>query len=379
MKLDRSYSFLDFSRFLPYVFFGLFLFLLGLVSFVYYSYIYAFFISGILFILFRTPHRWLLKRLDGRRTMAAVISTLSVILILIIPAIFLAIALVTEARHASDLAREWFTPEKMLEIYRNNPWIQAKFGITVDDLGGYRLQLLEVIRSNQLETLKQGWKWALTSIKFMVDFTFALFILFFLFRSVDRIGLAVYRNLPFPDKIEKHIGERMVKIFDAVVKGNLVVSALQGAVIGIVFWLCGLSTPLLWGAVAAPFALIPVIGTAVVWLPGAIYLYSHDQHTTAIIMAITCMTFYFLLENLLKPMLLDRDLNLHPLFLFLAIVGGLNAFGVKGLILGPFIVTMFVTIWELISEWNGNFTDQDPGGSATVAPPAESGVDIPRE
>ncbi|MBN8222699.1 MAG: AI-2E family transporter [Spirochaetes bacterium] len=379
MKLDRSYSFLDFSRFLPYVFFGLFLFLLGLVSFVYYSYIYAFFISGILFILFRTPHRWLLKRLDGRRTMAAVISTLSVILILIIPAIFLAIALVTEARHASDLAREWFTPEKMLEIYRNNPWIQAKFGITVDDLGGYRLQLLEVIRSNQLETLKQGWKWALTSIKFVVDFTFALFILFFLFRSVDRIGLAVYRNLPFPDKIEKHIGERMVKIFDAVVKGNLVVSALQGAVIGIVFWLCGLSTPLLWGAVAAPFALIPVIGTAVVWLPGAIYLYSHDQHTTAIIMAITCMTFYFLLENLLKPMLLDRDLNLHPLFLFLAIVGGLNAFGVKGLILGPFIVTMFVTIWELISEWNGNFTDQDPGGSATVAPPAESGVDIPRE
>lgn len=379
MKLDRSYSFLDFSRFLPYVFFGLFLFLLGLVSFVYYSYIYAFFISGILFILFRTPHRWLLKRLDGRRTMAAVISTLSVILILIIPAIFLAIALVTEARHASDLAREWFTPEKMLEIYRNNPWIQEKFGITVDDLGAYRLQLLEVIRSNQLETLKQGWKWALTSIKFMVDFTFALFILFFLFRSVDRIGLAVYRNLPFPDKIEKHIGERMVKIFDAVVKGNLVVSALQGTVIGVVFWLCGLSTPLLWGAVAAPFALIPVIGTAVVWLPGAIYLYSHDQHTTAVIMAITCMTFYFLLENLLKPMLLDRDLNLHPLFLFLAIVGGLNAFGVKGLILGPFIVTMFVTIWELISEWNGNFTDQDPGGTASLAPPSESGADIPPE
>ncbi len=74
MKLDRSYSFLDFHRFLPYVFFGLFLFLLGLVSFVYYSYIYAFFISGILFILFRTPHRYLLKKLNERRTTAAVIS-----------------------------------------------------------------------------------------------------------------------------------------------------------------------------------------------------------------------------------------------------------------------------------------------------------------
>jgi predicted PurR-regulated permease PerM len=379
MKLDRSYSFLDFQRFLPYVFFGLFLFLLGLVSYVYYSYIYAFFISGILFILFRTPHRWLLRRLDGRRTIAAVISTFSVILILIIPVVFLAIALVTEARHAADLAREWFTPEKLLEIYKSNPWIQNKLGISVDQLVAYRAHALDVILSNQLETLKQGWKWVINGMKFFIDFTFALFILFFLFRSVDRIGQAVYRSLPFPDKIEKHIGDRMVRIFDAVVKGNLVISAMQGAVVGIVFWLCGLSTPLLWGAVAVPFALIPVIGTAVVWLPGAIYLYSHDQHTTAVIMAITCTTFYFLLENLLKPMILDRDLNLHPLFLFLAIVGGLNAFGVKGLILGPFIVTMFVTIWELISEWNGNFSDQEIPASPPDSQPPDNAGDIPRE
>jgi predicted PurR-regulated permease PerM len=362
VKLDRSYSFLDFHRFLPYVFFGLFLFLLGLVSFVYYSYLYAFFISGILFILFRTPHRWLLKRLEGRRTLAAVISTFAVILILIIPAVFLALALFTEARHASELAREWFTPEKLLEIHRDNPWIENKLEISAQQLLAYRLQLLDAIRKNQLETLKQGWTWAATGLKFLVDFTFALFILFFLFRSVDRIGLAVYRNLPFPDKIEKHIGDRMVQIFDAVVKGNLMISLAQGSVIGIVFWLCGLSTPLLWGAVAAPFALIPVIGTAVVWLPGAIYLYANDQHTTAIIMAVTCLVAYFVLENLVKPLLLDRDLNLHPLFLFLAIVGGLNAFGVKGLILGPFIVTMFVTIWELISEWNRNFSEVEVGG-----------------
>jgi predicted PurR-regulated permease PerM len=366
MKLDRSYSFLDLHRFLPYAFFGLFLFLLGLVSFVYFSYIYAFFISGILFILFRTPHRWLLRKVRGRRTLAAVLSTVSVILILVIPAVFLTIALVTEARHATEMARQWFTPERLVEISRDNPWIQEKFNLTSDQLASYRQQLFEVLRNNQFETLRRGWTWALTGLKFIVDFTFALFILFFLFRSVDRIGLAVYRNLPFPDKIEKHIGERMVQIFDAVVKGNLMISIAQGAVIGIVFWLCGLSTPLLWGAVAAPFALIPVIGTAVVWLPGAIYLYSQDQHSTAIVMAITCLTFYFLLENLLKPMLLDRDLNLHPLFLFLAIVGGLNAFGVKGLILGPFIVTMFVTIWELISDWNRNFSEIDhesPGDS----------------
>lgn len=361
VKLDRSYSFLDFHRFLPYVFFGLFLFLLGLVSFVYYSYLYAFFISGILFILFRTPHRWLLRKLGGRRTRAAAISTLAVILSLIIPAILLAVALFTEARHALELAREWFTTEKLLEIHRNNPWIESRLDINAEQLLHYRLQILEAVKNNQIETLKQGWTWALTGIKFFIDFTFALFILFFLFRSVDRIGLAIYRNLPFPDKIEKHIGDRMVQIFDAVVKGNLVVSLLQGSVIGIVFWLCGLSTPLLWGAVAAPFALIPVIGTAVVWLPGALYLYAHDRETTAVVMALTCLVAYFLLENLVKPLLLDRDLNLHPLFLFLAIVGGLNAFGIKGLILGPFIVTMFVTIWELISEWNRNFSEIDNG------------------
>ena len=148
------------------------------MSFVYYSYIYAFFISGILFILFRTPHRWLLSKMSGRRTRAAVISTFSVILVLIIPAIFLSIALVTEARHASEMAREWFTPEKLFEIHRNNPWIQGQLDISAEQLLAYRLQFLEVVRNNQLETLRRGWTWALTGMKFFVDFTFALFILF---------------------------------------------------------------------------------------------------------------------------------------------------------------------------------------------------------
>ncbi|HRP69711.1 MAG TPA: AI-2E family transporter [Turneriella sp.] len=359
MKLDRSYSFLDFSRFLPFAFFAIFLSLLTLVIFVYYSYIYAFFISGILFILFRSPHRWLLKQLHGRRNLAAVISTFLVILILVIPSTFLVLALVGEAKHAIEMARQWFTPEKINEIYQNNLWLQDRFNLRIEEIAAYRAKLFDVILANQFETIKQGWQWILTSIKFFVDFTFALFILFFLFRSVDHIGQVVYRSLPFPDKFEKYIGERMVKIFDTVVKGNLIVSILQGSVIGIVFWFCGLSTPLLWGAIAVPFALIPVIGTAVVWLPGAVYLYSQGMHTTSFIMGAGCVLAYFLLENLIKPMLLDRDLNLHPLFLFLAIVGGLNAFGIKGLILGPFIVTMFVTIWQLVSEWNGSYVGQN--------------------
>ncbi|MBV6494059.1 MAG: hypothetical protein LDLANPLL_02085 [Turneriella sp.] len=359
MKLDRSYSFLDFSRFLPFAFFAVFLSLLTLVIFVYYSYIYAFFISGILFILFRKPHRWLLKQLKGRRNFAAIISTFLVVLILIIPATLLVFALVGEARHAVDITKAWFTPEKINEIYQNNIWIQDKLNLRLEDLAAYRTKFFNVILSNQFETIKQGWQWILTSVKFFVDFTFALFILFFLFRSVDHIGQAVYRSLPFPDKFEKHIGDRMVKIFDTVVKGNLIVSILQGTVIGFIFWLFGISTPLLWGAIAVPFALIPVIGTAVVWFPAAVYLYSQGLHTSAFVMGASSTLAYFLLENLLKPMILDRDLNLHPLFLFLAIVGGLNAFGIKGLILGPFIVTMFVTIWELVSEWNVNYSGQN--------------------
>lgn len=357
VKLERSYNFLDFHKFLPYLFFGTFLVLCALVVYVYSSYMYAFFISGILFILFRTPHRWLLQKLNERRSLAAFISTTGVLLILVIPAILLVISLFTEARHAAQLGREWFTQEKLLELYQQNSWIKDRFNLTSEQLLAYRLQVFDTIRSNSFETIRQGWVLIAGSIRIFIDFTFALFILFFLFRSVGRIGQVIYSNLPFPDRIEKHIGDRMIKIFDAVVKGNLMVSILQGTVIGIVFWLCGLSTPLLWGAIATPFALIPVIGTAVVWLPGALYLFSQGESTTAIIMGITCLVAYFTLENLVKPLVLDKSLNLHPLFLFLAIVGGLNAFGIKGLILGPFIVTMFVTVWQLVSEWNRSYSE----------------------
>lgn len=359
MKLDKTDSFLDLYRFLPYIFFALFIILLGLVLVVYASYLYAFFIAGILFILFRTPHKWLLIQFGARRNVTAAVSTLIIILILIIPSIYLLISLLHEVAIAVQWAKNWFTVENMTRLYHENQWIDQYVKLTEADLQKFREQLSEFSREAGFLTLKQGGQWLLSSIKFIVDFTFAIFILFFLLKSVDRIGYIVYKNLPFPDRFEKHIGDRMVQIFEAVVKGNLFISFLQGFIIGVAFWLCGLPTPVLYGALAAFFALIPVIGTAIVWFPGALFLYLNGHPSMALALGGLSLFFYFFLENLIKPLLLDKELHLHPLFLFLAIVGGLNAFGVKGLILGPFIVTMFVTIWELVSEWNRKFSEID--------------------
>ena len=147
----------------------------------------------------------------------------------------------------------------------------------------------------------------------------------------------------------------MVAVLDAVVKGNFFVSILQGTMVGIYFWIFGIPTFVLYGSIAAMTALIPIIGTAIVWVPAALYLYATGHTTGAVVLSSLSLGTYFLLENLMKPWLLDRKLNLHPLFLFLAILGGIGEFGIKGVILGPFIVTSFLSIWEVIAVWNENY------------------------
>jgi predicted PurR-regulated permease PerM len=361
LKVEKEYSFLDFTRFLPYIFFGFFIFLLIMTFKVYSGYLLSFFLAGIIYILFRKPHKILLIKLGARRNLAAAISTLIVLCLLLLPAILVLLSLVHEIAMAAAHLKAWLNSEKVFEIYQQNKWIEQYVKVDTSDIMRFREQIMEVGKAAGLATIKQGGSFFLTPVRWAVSFFLAIFILFFLFRSIDKIGPVIYRNLPFPDKLEKHIGDRMVNIFEAVVRGNFFISVLQGVVVGLMFWILGLPTPVMYGVLAGFFALIPVVGTMIIWLPGAAYLYATGSPASAVTLALICLLAYFLLENLLKPLLLDRELDLHPMFLFLAILGGLNQFGIKGLILGPFIVTLFVSVWRMVSEWNRTFAPGKAG------------------
>ena len=355
MEIKKEYKFLDLSRVLPWIFIILFLGLCFLVFWIYQPFLLSFFIALLLYVLLRQPHEWLRKSLNKNDTIAATISTFLIMALIIIPVAFILVSLIQEASIAYEKLSAFLTQEKISLWYESNPWVKEWFDIDISSITNSYSKLQGYISEQRSAIIEQGGNALILLSSFITKFIFAIFILFFLFRSGHKLGPIIYKTLPFPDEVEQEVGDRMVNVLDAVIKGNVVISLLQGIMIGVYFWFFGLPTPILYGSLATIFALLPIIGTAIIWAPGATYLYLSGSPTSAVFFGILSLASYLILENLLKPWILDKRLNLHPAFLFLALLGGLSAFGVKGLILGPFIVTTFLSFWELITVWNEKY------------------------
>lgn len=190
------------------------------------------------------------------------------------------------------------------------------------------------------------------SLAFILNLSFGLILLYFMFREGDSFYQMIRRAMPLSGEVVDQFKDRMKEILQAILKGNVFIAILQGTMVGVGLWFCGIPNALLYGSVATFFSIIPVIGTAMVWGPAALFLYFLKQDTVlAVGLAVYGLTCYLVLENIVKPRILDRKLGVHSLLLFFAILGGLKEFGITGFILGPLILAIFLTIWRIYHIW----------------------------
>jgi predicted PurR-regulated permease PerM len=187
-----------------------------------------------------------------------------------------------------------------------------------------------------------------TTIWAVIDVLVALFALFYFLRDRDQVLASLRTLLPLPDSETRALFTLVSDTIYATVFGTLVVSLVQGALGGLMFWWLGLPAPLLWGSVMAILATVPTLGAFVVWLPTAIVMAFSGHLGKALILAAWGALVVSLIDNLLYPVLVGSRLRLHTVPVFLAIVGGVLLFGAAGLILGP--VTLAVTI-ALLQVW----------------------------
>jgi predicted PurR-regulated permease PerM len=173
-----------------------------------------------------------------------------------------------------------------------------------------------------------------------------------MFHEGNHFNNVVQNIMPMQADLYKSFILRMRDIIWAVLVGNFFVALLQGVAITIGLLISGIPSPVLWGVVAAIFSLVPVIGTGVIWLPAAFYLaFIENSYSYAIFIAIYGESMFLLLENIVKPLMMNKKVGLHPLFLFLAIVGGITEFGISGIFVGPLAVTVFLTLWTILKLW----------------------------
>ena len=183
--------------------------------------------------------------------------------------------------------------------------------------------------------------------KFFVYFFFMLLIIYYLLMDGDKLISFIIDLSPLPKEQDQKLIRKFKDMAGAILIGNGLGGLIQGVAGGIVFSLFGLKSAFLWGVIMGFLAFLPIIGTGVVFIPAAIYLFFKGRIAAGIFFIIFYLILTVSVDNLLKPRLVGRRVKMHTLLVFLSIIGGLNIFGILGIIYGPLITTAFITLTDI--------------------------------
>ena len=165
-----------------------------------------------------------------------------------------------------------------------------------------------------------------------------LFALFFLLRDYRALGQRVRNLLPLPERERERLIAETRDLVIASVGAGLLVAAAQGAIGGLTYWLLGIGAPVVWGVAMALCALIPLVGSALVWAPTALWLVLSGDVGRGVILIVVGVFGIGMVDNILRPLLLSGRTSASGLVIFLGLLGGVSAFGFIGLVLGPIIL-----------------------------------------
>jgi predicted PurR-regulated permease PerM len=181
----------------------------------------------------------------------------------------------------------------------------------------------------------------------IVEVFFVIFTMFYLFRDGERMRGALHDVVPLERSQSHQIFDRTSEVISASVYGVLVIAAIQGALGGLAFWALGLPSPLLWGVVMLFLSMIPMAGSFIVWVPAAIFLAATGHWMKALMLAAWGALVIGTVDNFLRPKLVGEKTRLHELLIFFSVLGGLQVFGVIGLVLGPVVVAITLALLEV--------------------------------
>ena len=185
------------------------------------------------------------------------------------------------------------------------------------------------------------------SIWLGAEFLITFFALFFFFRDRQEFLRGIRHLVPLSDEETDEIFKRVNDTLYATLYGVVAVAAAQGTLAGLMFWLLGLPAPVLWGLVMSVLALLPFLGTWLIWIPAAVYLALEGSWVKSLILLGWGLSAVALIDNFLYPIIVGNRLRLHTLIIFISLVGGVGLFGAAGIVLGPLTLALTVALLDI--------------------------------
>lgn len=329
--------------------FAFLVFIFGLTFWVLSPFLASLAWAGILAYVTWPLHQWLSNRLPGRGNIAALLMTLGVAATLLLPMVWVMFTLVGDVAVASATIRQLSVQglpplPAGVRAWPGGEWIAAQYQRVQADPAWVRAQIdaLGLTDTHRMRALAGGIG------RNVAKFGLAVFALFFLFRHGDNV-LAQFRGVAtrwLGEAARGYIQAVGVTV-RAVVFGIVLTALAQGLLAGLGYWAAGIAAPALWGVITALVSLIPFVGP-VVWIGLSLGLLAHGETQAALGLFLWGALVVSWVDNLIRPLVISGPTRIPFLLVFLGVLGGLNAFGLIGLFLGPVLLAVSVAIWR---EW----------------------------
>jgi predicted PurR-regulated permease PerM len=314
----------------------------------------AVFWGAVLAILFAPLYGRLLKATGRKPTVAALLTLLAIVVMVILPVSLIVSALVQQA----------------VGVYGQISSGHMDFGLYFRQIIGalpqWLVSLLDRYDLTTLATLQQKLSAAAAefsqvaarraievgrnAMDFLLSMFIMLYLLFFLLRDGQALTARIREAVPLSRDYKVRLFGNFATVVRATVKGNVLIAIAQGALGGLIFWILGIQAALLWGVVMAILSLLPAIGAALVWGPVAVYLLASGQVWQGVTLILFSTCVIGLVDNFLRPILVGKDIKLPDYLVLLSTLGGMALFGLNGFVIGPVIAALFVAAWDLFAS-----------------------------
>ncbi len=303
------------------------------------------FLSSVLAITFYPLYLRLLKKFKDRKGLASMLTVVAIVLFIIIPVTLLSAAILQESVDLyNKLAFEGGSAG--LATLVQNVLLKAENAFPIKNVGEafnveqYTRSLLNWIigqTDNVLAVIFGG----------LFKFILMLLTIFYMLVNGERIKKIILKWSPLPDSYDTEFIATLSRSVDAVIRGRILVSIGQGAMMGIGFAIFGVDSPVLWGFVGAILSLVPIVGTSILSVPAVAYLFFIGDIGSAIGLLIWSALCVGLIDNFLSFIFFKDRIRVHPLLVLFSILGGVEVFGVIGFLVGPVVVSAFVALAKI--------------------------------
>ncbi len=323
----------------------------------------------ILAILLFPVHRRLDRMIGGRSTIAALLTVLLCVCLVILPALAILASLIQEgtslyqriSSNEINLNAHLLRLQSILPAFLDD-WLTS---LKLDGFAEVWTKLLSGFMEAGQSIAGGVLSFGQNTLQFFISLGLMLYLLFFLFRDGASLGRTLRHSIPLSDDYTRQFVDKFAAVVRATVRGNVIIAITQGLIGGLSFWSLGIEAALLWGVVMTFLSMLPAVGAAIVWVPAAIWLFLIGAWIRGILMVVIGIFVIGLIDNILRPPLVGQGTRLPDYVVLISTVGGISLFGLSGFVIGPLIAALFISAWSLFT-----LQQQEPA-SPSISPDIE--------